>query len=120
VEAFVTFLDALDATGDTERSHELAEWWIEKQHTQNANWWIHLHIACPLAIVGRHDEALARVEKIEFSPRLPWEFLLRDSRCFRGYENEPRYLNVLNAVETRQSKIRTQLPNTLNDYGVAL
>ncbi|MEO1204444.1 MAG: tetratricopeptide repeat protein, partial [Pseudomonadota bacterium] len=113
VEAFVTLVDALAAIGATERSHELGEWWVDRQHSENPNWWIQLYVACPLAVIGRHDEALDRLERIADSPRLPWSFLVRDSHCFRQYAREPRYLAIVDTIEARRAALRARVPATL-------
>jgi len=120
IEAFVTLIDALDAEGDTLRSHELATWWTQRQQVISPNWWVHFYMACPLLVTGREEEALVSLEQIAKSPRLPWNFLLRDSRCLQYFTNEPRYQAMLLAVDERRAKVLSRVPATLLEFGVSL
>ena len=120
VEAFVTYIDALDAGGDTARAQELAEWFYRKPHTSSPNWWIHLQLACTLSVMRRDELALAELEEIMSSPRVPWQSLLEDSRCLQRYKSEPRYLAVLDHVATRRADLQQRLAKTLEDHALEL
>ena len=120
LEALVTFIHALDAAGDAEFSHALAEQWIERRHTQSPNWWISFYMACALSAADRHEEALLRLEQVAASPRLPWSFLLRDSRCLQRYAGEPPYKRAVESLERRQAELRRRLPDTLRRFSVSL
>lgn len=120
VEGFIAYMDALNASGSTDEAIELAAWFESKPHTESANWWIHLHRACSLAILGRDDDALQRLEQVAKSPRLPWNAKLTGSGCFNRLRNTPRYQAVLTAVDERRSELRDQLSATLQSYDVSL
>ena len=120
VEGFVTYLDALDMIGDVQQAAELAEWFTARRHTENDNWWIHVYMACAQAILGRDEAALAGLERVTTSPRLPWETALKDLQCFRRYQDEPRYEEVLASVAARRAEQRARLPATLREFGVSL
>lgn len=120
IEAFVIYVDALDASGATSRATELAEWFESKRHTESDNWWIHVYRACSLAVLGRDDLALQRIERVTASPRLPWNSTLKDLRCFLKFQDEPRYHAVLDQIDLRRRKLRERLSETLREYAVAL
>ena len=119
VEAFVVYIDALDATGNTARARELAEWFYNWQHTTSANWWVHVKLACALAVLGRDDEALSRLERVVDSPRLIWDSTLKDMRCLQRYRDSDRYQAVLRAIDERRNRLLKQLPETLTAFGVS-
>jgi TolB-like protein/DNA-binding winged helix-turn-helix (wHTH) protein/tetratricopeptide (TPR) repeat protein len=120
VEGFVTFIDALDALGDVQQASELAEWFATKRHTESNNWWVHTYRACAQAIAGHDEDALAGLERLFNSPRLPWATTLRDLKCFGRYRDEPRYVAVLEHTASRRQALRARLPETLRKYGVEL
>ena len=120
VERFVYLMDALDASGETDTAQQLAHRSVERPHLVNEHWWVNLYVACPLAIVGRHDDALARLSRVGNSVRLPWESLIRDMHCFQRYENEPRYQAMLTMVKSRREKQLARLPVTLAEFDVSL
>ena len=120
IEALVYLISALDGAGETELAHEYAKWFDNRQHVDNINWWIHTYRACPLAVLGRDEEALQKLERLRESPRLPWTSVVRDTPCFKRFVDEPRYQAVLSGIESRRSELRRRLPATLAEYGVAL
>jgi TolB-like protein/DNA-binding winged helix-turn-helix (wHTH) protein/tetratricopeptide (TPR) repeat protein len=120
VEAVVSYIDALDAVGQSTRAHEIANWWNHRAHTDNSNWWILIFRACPLAVSGFDDQALDLLVDVADSPRLPWESLIRDMPCFQRFADNPRYQDMLRKVEARRNALREQLPETLAEHGVAL
>ena len=120
IEGFVAYIDALDASGDGQQARELAEWFVSKRHTQSENWWVHVNRACSLAVLGNNDEALDSLERVTFSPRLPWDSAIRGSHCFEQYQDEPRYQAVLAQVDSRRAAIRQRLPTTLRAHVVDL
>jgi TolB-like protein/DNA-binding winged helix-turn-helix (wHTH) protein/Tfp pilus assembly protein PilF len=120
VEGFITYIDAVDEIGDIQQATELAEWYNNRPHTENDNWWVHVYTACSLSIAGRDEEALANLEQVIRSPRLVWDTTIRDLHCFQRYQDEPRYMTVLEQVKTRRSNLRQRLPETLRDYAVEM
>ena len=121
LEAFITLVNAINGTGDTERARDHAEWFITtRQRIDSSDWWVHTYRACALVILGRDAEALQQLEHTRVSPRLPWNSVLGDLPCFQGYSDEPSYQAVLCHVESRRAELRTRLPLTLADYGVFL
>lgn len=120
VEGFVNYIDALHALGDLQQAVELAEWFNNKRHTESNNWWIHTYKACTQAIAGHDEDALASLEHIFKSPRLPWASALRDLKCFERFENEPRYAALLEHTKSRRWALQKRLPETLRQYGVEL
>lgn len=119
IEAFIVYIDSLDASGRTEVAREYAQWFHDKPHTANDNWWINLYRACALSILERDDEALAWLERLHDSPRLPWATVLNDSHCFQKYQDDARYRGVVTQVEDRRVQLRSRLPATLAAYGLA-
>ncbi len=120
VEAFISYMDALNSAGQSAEARRLAEWFDRKPHTENRNWWVNVYRACSLAILEHHERALQKLETVTTSPRLPWNTALRDLQCFERYDNEPRYRAVLEQVESRRTRLREQLPNTLRTHNVVL
>ena len=120
IEALVTLIDAIDGVGETELARELAGWFDARDHAENANWWINVYRACALAVLGRDAEALDRLERVAGSFRLPWESILRDSRCFKRYADQPRYQAVLRHADSRRAELRERLPATLAEFRVVL
>ena len=118
VEALVTLADALNETGQTDRAHQYATWLAKKFASLSDtgagdSWWPNFYEACSLSILGRDDEALAALERVNNSIGLLWYPQLVDAPCFRKYESEPRYRAVVAAYEDRLQMLREHLPDTL-------
>lgn len=120
IEAFISYIDALDSVGQTAKAQELAEWFSNKSHVENDNWWVHVYLSCSLAVLGHDEIALQELERVNKSPRLPWDTVITDSPCFRRFADEPRYQAILGNVERRKKSLREQLPATLALYDVKL
>ena len=120
VEALTYLTDALSAAGEVDLAYEMATRWANRPHVDNDHWWVNIHVACPLAILGRDDEALARLARAGRSVRLPWEALIRDLHCFQRYKDRPEYQQILNSVSARRTEQRQRLPATLQAFGVSL
>ena len=120
IEGLVYLIDALDAAGELELARKLATRSAERPHVDNAHWWVHIYVACPLAVLGRDDEAIARLIRAGNSARLPWKSLIADMRCFQRYKGQPKYEAILKSVETRRAAQRQRLPTTLAEFGVSL
>lgn len=121
VEALVTFADALNELGDTERALELAAWMDEMLDVMLESgghdaWWPYLYSACTRAILGQDAVALERLEKMAGAMGLPWYPFLVDAPCFRKFASEPRYQAVVEAIDERMRKLREQLPDTLSRF----
>ena len=122
VEAFMTLINALAASGLAEAvevSQSLAEWLLEGPMWGDVGW-VALHRSCMLAILGRHEDALELLPRMNESARLSDDATLRDSWCFQQYADEPVYLEVLRDQEERRARLSEKLPGTLADLGVSL
>ena len=119
IEALVFLISALDAAGQTELAYEYADWFDKRQHVENSNWWINTYRACVLAVLGRDEEALQRLDRVHESARIPWSPILHDMPCFQRYADERRYQEVLTSMESRRTQLREQLPVTLLEYNVS-
>ena len=120
VEGLIALIDALDAVGETELARALADRWVARPHVDNEHWWVHIYVACPLAVTGRDDEALDRLARAGNSVRLPWKSLITDMHCFQRYQDNPRYREILSIVEERRRQQLERLPDTLQAFGVEL
>ena len=120
MEAFSTLINALELLGEEEIAKQLIRPYMAREHSVNDNYWVQLYSACPMAIMGQDQMALARIGRIGDSPRLPWDFLVRDMPCLLKYEDEPVYLEMLDKLDRRRAELRERLPLTLAEFGVAL
>jgi tetratricopeptide (TPR) repeat protein len=82
--------------------------------------WVAIFDSCSLAIRGHHDEALELLQRIKESAILRRPALLHDMYCFKQYQEEPVYLDVVNEQEARRAALRARLPATLAELEVAL
>jgi tetratricopeptide (TPR) repeat protein len=120
-EGFFTLINASLGAGENEVALGLAQWWMDDDtHLVNADWWTATYTACALAVLGRDNEALQKLEQIRQSARLPWDPVLKDSACFQDYMDEPVYQETLQHFDERRAAIRKQLPATLAAFGVSL
>jgi TolB-like protein/cytochrome c-type biogenesis protein CcmH/NrfG len=120
VEAFVTLNNALIGSGLPDAvalGQSLAASMTEGMWGEIG--WRAMFESCNLSLTGRHEEALQHLQRIKESPRLRRPAVLRDMYCFRSFEQEPKYLDVLNDQESRRSALRARLPTTLAELGVA-
>ncbi len=123
VDAFFSVVNASYAIGEVETARQLAQ-----RHYQGAdvnpgistNWWYFFNISCALAILGREDEAIDALGKLENSPQIPWEPYLRDSVCMNLLDDRPELQRILEHVESRRRELREKLPTTLARFGVSL
>lgn len=119
--AYFILVNATFGIGDLEVAQGLANWWVENpDHHDNPESSVESFHACSLAVLGRDAEALDKFEKMLRSPRLPYVPMLEDSLCFRKYENNPRYLAVIEHFEARRTELRERLPATLSRFNVKL
>jgi hypothetical protein len=51
-------------------------------------------------------------------PNIVWLPWLRDQTCFQKFAGEPRYQEVVRAIEQRLATIRERLPQTLERQGL--
>ena len=120
IEAAYTFMNATYAYGDPETAAELAERISNPNRGTGLVWWYDFHRSCGLAIMGREDEAIDALQRIELSPQLPWEPYVRDSVCMKVLEDRPEYQQVVEHVAERKAALRQKLPTTLAQFGVRL
>jgi len=116
-EAQITLAESLRGTGDVSRANDIAEWWQRSEHMWGLDWWVHYYLACAASITGDNEAALASLEDVPDSPRLPWMYLIEDSPCMLRLGNERRYQAVLQTLRARQSNLRERLPKTLQALG---
>jgi TolB-like protein/thioredoxin-like negative regulator of GroEL len=122
IEALTTLTNALISSGlpeAVEIGRSLAEGWNKSESWGDAGW-ATLFDSCNLALVGRHAEALELLPRIKESPMLRRPAIIRDMYCFKGYQQEPVYLDVLEDQEARRAALRARLPTTLAELGVSL
>jgi len=79
-------------------------------------WWN----ACPLAAMGKKEQALQQLEESAAAPNLAWLPFLRDAACFRDLHDEPRYRKAIQTLQARHDAIRERLPATLERRGLTL
>ena len=121
IEAFYTLTNALAGSGIPE-AVEAAESLVSEE-THGPWWgeigWLALFKSCNLAILGQRERVVELLPRIKESPRLRRPAYLHDSWCFRGYQDEPAYQDVLADQERRRTRLRAQLPATLAKAGVS-
>ncbi|MGB5335212.1 MAG: tetratricopeptide repeat protein [Woeseiaceae bacterium] len=123
IEASMTLTNALIASGipeAVELGRSLATWAEEGAPWWGDVGWVALYRSCNYAALGRDEDALRLLPRIEESQRLAPMPVLRDSWCFQEYIDEPAYQDVLRDQEKRRAKLREKLPQTLADFGVDL
>ena len=120
-EGFLALINALEGAGDHEAVKGLANWFVNKpKHHVNADWVVESMMACQLSVLGRDAEALAKLQLMKRSPRLPQASILNDSPCLKKYADEPIYREVVEFFEGRRKALRERLPETLKEMGVTL
>ena len=118
IEASVTLADALNASGQQDRAHELAKWLrsffqaIKSTGGENG-WWPHLYESCLQSILGEDAKSLDLLEGMVDTLGLPPYPLLKDATCFQKFAEEPRYQSVVSSIEKRMKNLRQRLPETL-------
>jgi hypothetical protein len=125
-EAFVSYLDALQAVGDNARAQQLA---IEHRELSLVRimgerdfghaWWTSANYVCTQVVAGDIPAALAVLDGMKEGRGLAWSPLMMDRPCYKKVAAEPRYLAVIERLEERQSIMRARLPATLVEHGVA-
>jgi TolB-like protein/tetratricopeptide (TPR) repeat protein len=120
MEGFITLMNAAYGAGDIDVARELAMFWTSGEHPANIDWWQDANGACAMSVLEFHAEALARLERIRNSPRLPWDPVLKDAVCFRRYADEPVYQETIRHLDARRAALRERLPDTLAEFGVEL
>jgi TolB-like protein/Flp pilus assembly protein TadD len=122
IEALTTLTNALIGSGIPE-AVELGQSLADSANNIQS-WgdigWAALYDSCNLALVGRHEEALALLPRIKESPMLRRPAIIRDMYCFKQYQEEAVYLDVLQDQEARRGALRERLPRTLAELGVSL
>lgn len=120
-EGFFTLLNSSYGLGEVDTARALAQWYVDKpDHHDNPDWFVEALMSCALSVLGRDTEALDMLEQIRRSPRLPPEYVLQDSPCFRKYAGDSRYRAVVKHFQDRRTELRARLPATLAEFGVAL
>jgi TolB-like protein/tetratricopeptide (TPR) repeat protein len=120
MEGFITLMNAAYGAGNIDVARELAMFWANRHHPVNIDWWQDANGACAMSVLEFHAEALARLERIRNSPRLPWDPVLKDAVCFQRYSDEPVYQETVRHVDARRAALRERLPATLAEFGVSL
>ena len=118
LDGFMTFIDAVYASGEVEVARTLVEWRDQNGHSLSRDWWVDTMIACSASILGNDESALSYLVQIRQSPRLAWDAQLRDRICFRRLAEHPEYNETLVFFDSRRAEIRARLPATLRASGV--
>jgi serine/threonine protein kinase/tetratricopeptide (TPR) repeat protein len=100
-------------------SYEVDHYSKDREHGLQKSWWVNTWLACALAQLGRHDEALDALEIAVNAQGLVWSSVLKDSPCFKRLADEPRYKAAIDHLEDRKGQLRERLPATLSEQGVA-
>ena len=74
--------------------------------------------ACMFSTMGEDEKALASIELLPALSTIAWLPWLKDQTCFQKFSDEPRYVAVISAIETRLAGIRQRLPETLAAQGL--
>ena len=120
-EGLMSLMNASDGLGEVEISKGLAQWLLDGHaHHESPDWFTEGLKACSLAVLGRHAEALAMLERTIRSPRLVPAYFLEHSLCFGRYAEDARYQGVVDHFEARRAALRARLPTTLAELGVSL
>ncbi|MDX1480270.1 MAG: winged helix-turn-helix domain-containing protein [Woeseiaceae bacterium] len=120
IEAWATYLNALDGLGDTRSLEQLAREFLDRPHVANSDWWVNTYEACVFELAGERNRALQRLERVTGSARIPWYPVIYDSRCFEPLQGTRQYTDVTEWIEEKRAEQRDRLPATLLDYGVTL
>lgn len=121
IEAGITYINSLLGLGRTEEAKELTRTiYFGRAHIEHDDWWVHVYRSCMNAVIEKEEAALAELEEVKGSPRIPWFPVIMDSPCFHRLESDPRYVAVLDNIEARRDDLRQRLPKTLQAYGVEL
>ena len=122
VEGFQTLINAMIGSGlpeGVEVGRSLAEWQKDFEWWGDVGW-VGLYRACNYSVLGERQQALDFLPLVKESVRLRREPELRDAWCFRDYQDEPVYRDVLQDQDERRRELRARLPDTLAEIGVAL
>jgi hypothetical protein len=117
-EALTTYIDALLAVGREAEARELASA-KALDLSLRQSWWVLSYRSCTLAQLGRDDEALTILDEMKQVQGLAISPFMTDAPCFRRLADYPRYRAVLADLDARQAALRTRLPMTLEEHGVA-
>lgn len=120
IEGYFALVNALAGVGQTALARELAGHFEADLWESIPDWWNKAYGACGLAVMGQDQKALELLQRVNDSPRLPWQPIILDSFCFQRYAENPDYLALTRLMEERQAAKREQLPSTLTEFGVAL
>ena len=121
IEAGITYVNALLALGRVEEARRLADLFLGRsQRIQHTDWWVHVYDSCLFAVIENDASALAELEAVYGSARIPWYPVIMDSVCFERLSGNSRFVAVLEHIEARRAELRRRLPKTLDDYGVEL
>jgi len=120
LQALHALLDTLMGSGNEALARELAEWAFNEPWTRTIDWMANAFGAAELCVMGRDEEALRWFARIKDSPRLPWDPVMRDGICSGKWQDNPVYLETLQAIEDRKLALRERLPGTLAKHGVSL
>lgn len=124
IDALYALVDAAYTAGKFEEARQLAIGHLESHYTGetglSSDWWITIGTACLYAVVGDDASVYAHLQHNLENSHLAWDPLLKDSSCFRRFQEDPVYLAVVEHHDGRRAMLRERLPATLAEYGVDL
>ena len=120
-EAQEAMLNAAYGSGEVEQAREFIRLTRANHYAgDSSDWWVSLGLGCIHAILGDDIEVYRRFERALEGKNLAWEPMLKDVPCFERFENDPKYLAVVQHFDELRAMLRARLPETLAQYGVSL
>jgi serine/threonine protein kinase/cytochrome c-type biogenesis protein CcmH/NrfG len=89
------------------------------EHGLGKSWYAGLLQACYQSLLGQYADALDSLDRVRAAQGLAWSPFVLDSPCLKRLNQEPRYKELIEHLETRQKQLRGRLPATLREQGVA-
>jgi len=83
-------------------------------------WWQALGAACIYAIIGDDEGTQYRIRRAQDGRHLAWEPFLKDAACFERLASDPEYTKLVKHFDDLRADLRSKLPDTLEQFGVAL
>ena len=122
VHATLSMMGALSASGHVEQATALANSAVKLNQRflsdTGESWASPISLACAFAVLNKNEEALYQLELLPTLATIVWIPWLKDQTCFQKFATEPRYQDVVSAMEARLLAMRERLPRTLEKQGL--